>query len=99
MNEQSKFSVDDQVYILAFLDKKHKNTFFLCCAKVLSIPQDKNSLYKVQITAVGDRSVGGPPTDDGIVLLGRTVSKKLNELHTEVSSWWKPGGFIEVVKE
>ena len=97
MSEQkSKFSRGQEVFINAYLPKR-KNEFFMCRGKIESVPGENKKFYKIRINAVADRPVGGPPCDEQATLLGRTVSKKHEELHRELSPFFKPGGWIEVV--
>ena len=92
------FVKGQQVFVNAYLSRK-QNEYFMCFGTVTEIPKKNQRLYKIQINAVADRSVGGPPSDKQAALLGRTISKKYDELHKELPSFLTPGGWIEIVKD
>lgn len=94
---KKKFTKGQQVFINAYLSKK-ENEYFMAMAEILEVPNGKKRLFKVKILAVADRPVGGPPCDKQATLLGRTVSKKYEELHKELPLFLTPGGWIEIVK-
>jgi hypothetical protein len=97
--KSTEFQIDDEVYVFAYANSKKQKEFFVCRAKIIGLPQGTNKLFKVQVTAVADRPVGGPPGDSQMVILGRTISKKQEELHTDIAQWFRPPSWLVLVKE
>jgi hypothetical protein len=91
-----QFSEGDLVYFTAFL-KKDKDTFYLCRGHITECPPNNKQPYKVKIKSVGCRPVGGDDCLDQASLLGRTISKKTNELTKQPLEAMVPPGWIEVV--
>ena len=97
-SKNPRFNKGQQVFVNAYMSKK-ENEYFMCMGTIEECPNGKKRLFKIKIRAVADRPVGGPPCDEQATLLGRTISKKYEELHKELPPFLVPGGWIEIVKD
>ena len=89
-----EYRLDDIIYITAFL-KEEKSKYFICQASIVEVPKpDQRRLYKVKITAVADRAIGSLPTPIQACLLGRTITKRENEITREISPFMAPPQWI-----
>ena len=92
----NKLKKKDSIYLSAYIGKG-ANEFFICKAAILDLPSDHKPTFRVKITAVADRAVGGPPSEHQAVLLGRTFSKQKKDIHPTLHQFLEPGGWIEIV--
>lgn len=82
------------VYVVAYL-KGQEGKFYVCQAEIEETPQpDQRRLYKVKIMAVGDRAIGGEPTPTQASLLGRTITKRENEITRDLAPFMAPPKWI-----
>jgi hypothetical protein len=79
-----QFSVGDEVYFTAFM-KETPDLLYVCKGKVTKVPDGKDvKAYRILVTQVADRRIGGKPSDEQKALLGRAINKKQRELHKEL---------------
>lgn len=97
--KQVHFNKGDEVLFTAFL-KSNKNEFYMCKGIIEQTPQEtqKNN-FKVRVIAVADAPVGGEQVVKQAQLLGRTITKKYNELFKEVAEFMKPKAWIQIVSD
>lgn len=92
---KTAFKKGQEVYLTAFL-KEDKKTFYVCKGVVEEVPgPGQRQVYKVKITAVADRPIGGPPVVKQARLLGLNCTKRTRELHYQLSSWMCPPNWID----
>lgn len=96
LKKKIPFKKGDLVHFSAFL-KKDKNIFYLCRGYITEAPNSIKQPFKVKIKGVGSHAIGGKENLNQAALLGRIISKKIDELVKEPNSMMIPPGWIEVV--
>jgi len=94
-----RYQLDEEVYFTGYLRGKEE-IFYLCKGKIIQLPLKKERLvFKVSIIGVATHSVGNKTaTWDQSILLGKTITKKLTELHKTIPEFMKPDAWIGVTK-
>lgn len=88
------FSPKDIVFFTAYL-KDNPSAFYVCEGIVERVPEPGvRKYYKVKVTSIGDRPVGGSPIVKQASLLGTILSKKAKELTRELSPFVRPPCWI-----
>jgi hypothetical protein len=92
------FREGQELYATAFF-KDQKNVFYLCKVVVTQVPQaNERRLYKVKIVSVAENAVGQKKdlVPEQASLLNRVITKRENELNTQVPLFMMPKGWITV---
>jgi len=87
---QDTLQQGDTVYFTAFT-KQDPNTVYVCKGEITKVPDGKDiKTFRVKITAVADRAVGGKPTTEQKTLIGRAINKRFRELHKHMGPIMMP---------
>lgn len=90
-----RYRVGDSVYMTAFL-KKYPGKFFVCKAVIEKCPEpNSRRVYKIKIMAVADAAIGSQSSPSQASLLGRSITKRENEINLEIPLFMQPEGWIE----
>ena len=74
------FKQGDIVYFTAFIQGK-PDVLYVVQAEVTKVPDgDTIKAYRVRITAVADRAIGGKPSTEQKALIGRAMNKRSREM-------------------
>lgn len=93
--QKAKFKKGQEVYLSAFL-KEEKGVFYICKGIVEEVPgPNERQIYKVKITAVADRAIGGPKIVRQARLLGLVCSKRARELNDQLANFMVPESWID----
>ena len=93
---RSVFKQGEQIFFTAFL-KQDRQKFYVCRGIIEKCPDNKErQLFRVKILAVASKAVGGKESFDQSFLLGKTITKKFNELHKEIPFFMQPSAWIKV---
>ncbi len=94
-----RYRVGHEIFLTAFM-KRYKGKYFVCRAEIEECPKpNSRRVYKVKITAVADASVGGDTTPAQASLLGRTITKRENEINREIPVFLQPRAWIEATPD
>ena len=79
-----------EVYFRAFT-KQEPEMLYVCQGQITKVSEgEKNQIYRVQVSAVSEKSITGEISDQQRSLIGRAITKRKHELTLRLGSIFQP---------